>query len=355
VERDAILLGPAERADVLVDFAGRSGQTLYLESVPDTGSTSLLGTGRLARTEPVVQPIMEFRIGAESEDPTVVPAALRPLPDWVQEASSTPQRVFAFGFGPDEQGRPSWTINGRTFDHDRVDARVEIGSVETWMLANTSVGMSHYIHLHDADWILLSRNGRAPTPGEAGMKETFRLDPGEVAAIAARFSDHLGRFMFHCHMLEHEDHGMMGVFEVVPEGQGDAPPPLDPGELPNLPGLPDPPEPPDELPQPPEPGGIGSLVGGAQIVASPSGTSGGFLPATAYHGQGEVAQLTNLDNNVHDITSNGYLVPGVRLFQSDLASFGQTVPVTRTDQLAPGRYGYHCSLHPSMTGELVVD
>jgi hypothetical protein len=60
--------------------------------------------------------------------------------------------------------------------------------------------------------------------GEDALKETFRLDPGEVVVIAGKFSDHLGHYMLHCHMLQHEDHGMMTAFEVVPPGEGDAAP-----------------------------------------------------------------------------------------------------------------------------------
>jgi hypothetical protein len=106
----------------------------------------------------------------------------------------------------------------------RVDAKPELGSIETWMLVNTTPkATSHYSHIHDIDWKVISRNGAPPPVGEDALKETFRLDPGEVVVIAGKFTDHLDRFMLHCHMLQHEDHGMMTTFEVVPPGQGDAP------------------------------------------------------------------------------------------------------------------------------------
>lgn len=217
VRRTEILLGPAERAEVVIDFRGHAGRTLVLETAP------LSTPGTLPATAPAVGKFMEFRVTKRARETSRVPAALRPLPSWVAKASQQPHRVWAFGVGVDEQGRGAWTINGRAFDHMRVDAHPELGTVETWLLVNTSPNLvSHYIHIHDVDWKVLQRNGDVPEAGEDCLKETFRLDPGEVLLIAAKLSDHLGHYMLHCHMLQHEDHGMMTAFEVVKPGQGDA-------------------------------------------------------------------------------------------------------------------------------------
>jgi FtsP/CotA-like multicopper oxidase with cupredoxin domain len=219
VTRTEILLGPAERAEVVIDFRGRDGRTVVLESV------DVSEKGLLPATAPALGQFMEFRVGGRTRDTSKVPAALRPLPSWVAQATSQPHRVWAFGVGLDAEGRGAWTINGQAFDHHRVDAHPELGAVETWLLVNASPNLvSHYIHIHDVDWKVLLRNGVAPPPGEDCLKETFRLDPGEVVVIAGKLSDHLGHYMLHCHMLQHEDHGMMTSFEVVKPGQGDAGP-----------------------------------------------------------------------------------------------------------------------------------
>jgi FtsP/CotA-like multicopper oxidase with cupredoxin domain len=216
LSRKEILLGPAERAEVVVDFSKHAGRSVVLESVdPST-------KGLLPVTAPGIGQFMEFRVGRRTKDSSRVPPTLRPLPGWVKQASTQPHRVWAFGVGLDPEGRGAWTINGQAFDHTRVDAHPELGSVETWLLVNASPNLvSHYIHIHDVDWKVLQRNGAAPAPGEDCLKETFRLDPGEVLLVAGKLSDHLGHYMLHCHMLQHEDHGMMTAFEVVPEGQGD--------------------------------------------------------------------------------------------------------------------------------------
>jgi hypothetical protein len=117
-----------------------------------------------------------------------------------------------------------------TFDPDRVDAQPQVDALETWLFVNASpTNTSHYIHIHDVPFKVLSRNGMPPTGAETGLKDTFRLDPGEVLVAGTKFSDHLGVFMLHCHMLNHEDHGMMTTFEVVQGGS--TPPAMSPHRL----------------------------------------------------------------------------------------------------------------------------
>lgn len=216
VDRETVLLGPAERADVVVDFSGFEGRRLVLDSmsrpVGTVGDPAALPPGGL----------LEFRVRKTASGPQheAIPARLRDLPEWAGEASRTPDRVFSFGTGIDAAtGRRAHTVNGMPFNHDRVDARVELGSVETWLLLNATT-QSHYIHIHDVDWLVLERNAQPPAPYESGLKETFRLDPGEYILVAAKFSDHIGPYMIHCHMLDHEDGGMMTTWEVVEPGAG---------------------------------------------------------------------------------------------------------------------------------------
>jgi FtsP/CotA-like multicopper oxidase with cupredoxin domain len=71
------------------------------------------------------------------------------------------------------------------------------------------------MHLHATDWYMLSRNGKAPKPWEDCLKESFLLEPDDEIVVAGRFSDYTGKYVVHCHMLDHEDHGLMSQFEVV--------------------------------------------------------------------------------------------------------------------------------------------
>jgi FtsP/CotA-like multicopper oxidase with cupredoxin domain len=82
------------------------------------------------------------------------------------------------------------------------------------------------MHIHHNDWYMLSRNGHSPNPWEDCLKETFLLEPHDRVLVAGHFADHAGKFVIHCHMLDHEDHGLMGQFEVVKSKA--AQPPHDP-------------------------------------------------------------------------------------------------------------------------------
>jgi spore coat protein A, manganese oxidase len=210
VRRDQILIGPAERVEVIVDFAGAGGESVELRSCrhggrnPD-GARSYVGA------------LMQFRVarGAVS-DRTRVPRRLRPLPQWAERArkrrAGKPDRTWEVTIGG--LFKTTWLINGKTFNPARADAFPLLGTTEVWELVNRT-GVAHVMHLHHNDWYLLARDGRPPPPWEDCLKETFFLFPGERIRLAGRFSDHTGKFVIHCHMFDHEDHGLMSQFEVV--------------------------------------------------------------------------------------------------------------------------------------------
>jgi FtsP/CotA-like multicopper oxidase with cupredoxin domain len=206
VRRRRILIGPGERVEVVVDFARMAGERVELRSVRRRDGERKLGS------RAYVGPLMQFRVGRRQTDAASVPKALRPLPAWTANAPRTPQRKWTLTVGSGLT--PSWLINGRTFDPARADAHPVLDTVETWELHNRTA-VAHLLHLHHTDWYMLSRNGRPPAPWEDCLKETFFLDPGDRVLVAGRFSDHTGKFVIHCHMLDHEDHGLMSQFEVV--------------------------------------------------------------------------------------------------------------------------------------------
>jgi len=207
IERRRVLLGPGERVELIVDFAEARGRRVRLLSSRRRGKHDEPGSRTYAG------PLMEFRVGRTRQvDLTSIPQALRPLPAWVAEAPSEPSHVWRFtvssGF------IPRWLVNGRTFDPAFAERTVELGETVTWELRNDTA-VAHLIHLHHTDWYMLSRNGKKPPPWERCLKETFFLDPDDRVVIAGRMSDYVGKYVVHCHMLDHEDHGLMSQFEVV--------------------------------------------------------------------------------------------------------------------------------------------
>lgn len=221
--RERVLMGPAERCDLVVDFSAFAGKQLLMTSTAQEPSSPL--ASMFAPASAPEEELMQFRVRKRKRKrtpgPRPLPSKLRPLPEWTRALSTQPDRTFVFGQATGEGGTGTiWTINGAPYDHERIAARPELGSVETWLLINLTT-QSHFIHLHAVDWKVISRNGGTPAADEDVLKETFRLDPGETIAVGAKFTDHLGRFLLHCHMLSHEDHAMMTTFEIVKPGEGD--------------------------------------------------------------------------------------------------------------------------------------
>jgi FtsP/CotA-like multicopper oxidase with cupredoxin domain len=204
VRRRQILLGPGERADVIVDFAGEGGQSVELRSGARRGAPG---------ARPYVGALMQFRVGSgRAPDSTRIPRALRPLPAWAKRASHKPDRTWTISIGG--LFKTTWLINGRTFNPARADAFPVLGTTQTWEIVNRT-NVAHLMHMHHSDWYLLARDGRPPPPWEDCLKETFFVHPGERILVAGHFSDYTGKFAIHCHMLDHEDHGLMSQFEVV--------------------------------------------------------------------------------------------------------------------------------------------
>jgi len=195
VVRQDVPLGPAQRTDLVVDFRGLAGKSVMLLSIPDASG---------ARSAA----LMQFRVRGTPAPHATVPFSLASIQHY--RVPKKTAMVWKFGLSRTNH----WTINGKRFNPRRVDHRAELGSVERWKLVNTSP-FTHYVHLHEELWRTLRRDGKRPPPWERGYEDTWRLDPGETVVVAARFTDYTGDFMIHCHMLDHEDDGMMATWRVV--------------------------------------------------------------------------------------------------------------------------------------------
>ncbi len=207
VRRREILLGPAERVEVIVDFSGAAGETVELRSSKRHAGRNPAGANTYGGA------LMQFRVGRERRpDRTRIPRRLRPLPAWARTAKRRPDHRWEITIGG--LFKTTWRLNGRTFNPAYVETRPKLGTTETWEIVNKT-NVAHVMHLHHTDWYLLARNGKAPPPWEDALKETFFVFPDEKILLAGHFADHTGKFVVHCHMLDHEDHGLMSQFEVI--------------------------------------------------------------------------------------------------------------------------------------------
>ncbi|HKE17335.1 MAG TPA: multicopper oxidase domain-containing protein [Kofleriaceae bacterium] len=191
---------PANRFDVIVDFS----------KVP-VGSSVTLKNIFNPDVDPIFEDIMRFDVVRSESDQFDVPAVLRPIERLDPAAAA---QVRSFDVRADEA--TTWTINGLSFDGARIDARPVLGTTEIWEWDKPGATGFHPMHLHLVQFQVLDVNGSPPPRHMQGWVDTVPTVQGKTRIIA-RFADHLGLYVFHCHIIEHEDHHMMGQFEVVPE------------------------------------------------------------------------------------------------------------------------------------------
>jgi spore coat protein A, manganese oxidase len=196
VSRTTLPLAPAERVDVLVDFRRvRAGTQVRL--------TNGLGSGNTAE-------VLRFDVSSLSASSGRVPSALRPRE--AIPAPLDPPRRWDLMFST--SGTPQWQISGIGFDMNRIDARARLGTTERWLFVNGS-HRPHPMHIHGVHFRVLDRSTGAVHPGDRAWKDTVMVAVGETVIVQPRFAPHAGRFVFHCHNLEHQEKAMMLQLEIV--------------------------------------------------------------------------------------------------------------------------------------------
>lgn len=191
VKMNKLELGPGERAEIIVDF-----------SKYEKGTTLSLTGGNFN--------ILKFNVKEDGKDNTEIPQHLADITKLSESSAKTVRKFNLEGMGN------MVSINGKKIDMNRVDEKVKINDTEIWEITNPKDmmgGMSHPFHIHGVQFQVLSRNGQEPPVNERGWKDTVLVYPNEDVKIIVKFTQK-GLFMYHCHILEHEDAGMMGQFQV---------------------------------------------------------------------------------------------------------------------------------------------
>jgi blue copper oxidase len=206
-------ISPAERFEILVDFAGRN--PVMLETGPDT-AMGIFGAVSQDSTAAFV-PIMRFEPTAATSPVHEIPTRLVEPPA-ANPAKAVQRRQFLLDSGicggqrPTEMGMlPGMCINGKTHDLARIDVETALGTLEVWEIV--SRGMAHPFHVHGASFRILSLSKAPPLAHLAGWKDVVLVEDGAELLVA--FNHPAARehpFMYHCHILEHEDAGMMGQY-----------------------------------------------------------------------------------------------------------------------------------------------
>ena len=251
LQTNRVTLAPGERAEVLVDFS--DGAEVVLRSFPESGLLETIGsywggigTGNLQLLKIVPKPPSRVSHGlperlnsipridaaqAAKTRPMVLAGPLQRGPEGQGGRGGRGGRAARVGQGAQgrqgEQGGQGGQarrvgplgipINGKTMDMARIDEVVRLGDIEIWEVTNRG-GQPHPFHVHLVQFQILDRNGRPPSAAELGWKDTVLVPPGDLVRIIMRFeryADPEVPYMYHCHIMEHEDNGMMGQFLVV--------------------------------------------------------------------------------------------------------------------------------------------
>ncbi len=214
VEVQRLVLGCAERADILIDFSQFSGQTLHLR----TGAFDIL----------------EFRVAKQAAAPVSiasVPRTLRTIQRIPESQATTTRTLTLHDYQDDYERSMLMLINGKRW-HEPVTEIPKLNSTEIWEFVNLTED-THPMHLHLVRFQILDRRpfnvlrylqtkemlfqtqAQPAQPNEMGWKDTVQCPPGTVTRIIVKFEGYTGKYLYHCHILEHESNDMMRPFEVI--------------------------------------------------------------------------------------------------------------------------------------------
>ncbi|WP_417809676.1 multicopper oxidase family protein [Thioclava sp.] len=218
---DSLRLAPGERAEVLVDLTNGRDDVLVSganQSVAMMGGGGMMGRGGTMGSAPQERfDILPLRVD------TSLAVRIDRLPESIGatmpdlDTRNAVRRDFSLQTGMGGmmvRGRSFHSINGHSFEMNRLNFTAKRGTTEIWTIDGQMMG--HPFHIHGAMFQVLSENGGPVSPRNLGWKDTVLVDGR--AQIAVRFDQAASAekpFMFHCHILEHEDGGMMGQFNVV--------------------------------------------------------------------------------------------------------------------------------------------
>ena len=226
VSTTRIRLSPGERAELLLDLSGMLGQNInlmsYASEIPmgvQGGPTMPMPPGSPLMNSPlngIDFNILAISIAAQTVAPiTTIPTSL--VSDVPYSASSANATRFINMTADSMMVMDGpFYFNHNLFMMDRIDYNIPLNNTEIWTLYDSTM-VAHPFHLHDTHFYILDRNGVAPPATEQGRKDVLLIQPNETVRFIAKFEDFADTttpYMYHCHILMHEDDGMMGQFIV---------------------------------------------------------------------------------------------------------------------------------------------
>jgi len=237
ISMDRLLLAPAERAELLVDLSDMTGESIELKSYGSTLPQSAYGIAGLSTMQGVAPSgynsnelngndfiLLDINVGAQTDNPILTIPSLLVDVTPIDESEATLTRnlqITAPNMMQNSITGP-FVFDGQSFDMNVINQTVQLGDTEIWEIFNMSM-VAHPFHIHDVQFYILDRNGVIPPENERGRKDVVLVKNMETVRFIAKFEDHADDevpYMYHCHMLQHEDEGLMGQFIVEGESVG---------------------------------------------------------------------------------------------------------------------------------------
>ena len=237
ISMDRLLLAPAERAELLVDLSDMTGESIELKSYGSTLPQSAYGIAGLSTMQGVAPSgynsnelngndfiLLDINVGVQTDNPILTIPSLLVDVTPIDESEATLTRnlqITAPNMMQNSIAGP-FVFDGQSFDMNVINQTVQLGDTEIWEIFNMSM-VAHPFHIHDVQFYILDRNGVIPPENERGRKDVVLVKNMETVRFIAKFEDHADDevpYMYHCHMLQHEDEGLMGQFIVEGESVG---------------------------------------------------------------------------------------------------------------------------------------
>ncbi len=233
VDVSSTLLGPGERADLIMDFSGQEGKKFILSNYASAPFPGTGGEESPMKAAPLAE-LMQIRVGSRTRGKTEAfkPSWSVPFERLKTETAIKTRDLVLYEYLDAAQNSLGVKINGANYA-DPVTEMPKLNTTEIWRFINTTDD-THPMHLHLVQFQILERQSfdikkyqetqtiqflgkaRQPEKSEGGWKDTVRVNPGEVTSIIVPFQGFTGKYVYHCHMLEHEDNDMMRPYQVVP-------------------------------------------------------------------------------------------------------------------------------------------
>lgn len=231
VATSRLRISPGERYELLLDLTGMQGQTLYLMSYASQLQNGIIGAPQVGNGMAqlpgyAMNPLngadfnlLKVDVVAQTVNAiTTIPNQFQPNVKWQVQSADT-SRILTFApevMGPQQMVEGPFTINGKLFNMDSINIHIKFDNTEIWSLVNNTM-VAHPFHIHDVQFNVIDRNGVTVTGIENGWKDVVLVRPQETVRFIAKFENFYNDsipYMYHCHLLHHEDEGMMGSFIV---------------------------------------------------------------------------------------------------------------------------------------------